>query len=257
MDEPDLNLRPYGEVPRGRKVGPIWVYDDAAVSVARAQAKLNAWLGGAREDEPAGRAVWWPAVVGVASVALIAFGAVLFLYSGTPCAALMTWPLGFGLLAYALKVWSQSAPATPEYCAREFAKAIERADYTRAFQLLAPTDKDAYQRPVPTGKERDPADVQRLAFDSVASFTRYWAIARALSASDRLTLKAADKARILAPGVAVVTFKMSVVRSMRLQNIAPFAPVGKILLRYGNEWRIFDGEMLSAAENDNRWIRLP
>lgn len=257
MIEPELNLRPYGEIPRGRQAGPIWLYDDPALSVARAQAKLGAWLEGARDDHPAGRAVWWPALVGVISGSLVAFGTILLLVTGNPCVAMLTWPAGFGLMAYALKVWANSAPNTPERCAREFAKAIERADYTRAHRLLAPVDKDAYLRPVATGKQRDPAQIQRLAFDSVTSFTKYWAATRALGASDRLTMSVNAPPRELSPGLVVVPFKVSVVRSLRLQNIAPQVIANKILLKYGNEWRVFDGELLSAAEQDNRWIRLP
>ena len=255
--EPEVNLRPYGEMPEARQAGPFWVYDIPDVSTARAEAKLAHYLASPRSDAAAGRAGSWPFVVGVVGAAFLTFGAVVVVLSKVVAAGVLAMPVGAGLVIYAFRVWSGSSPDSPFVCASEYVKAIERGDFPRAYKLLAPVDRDTYTRAAPTEKEKDPRSIAWLPFDIEGSFTKYMAGARALGPSARLRMSASRQIHQLHPDLFIVPVKLTVLRTMKLEGEPQTLTVNKIVVRYGDEWRIFDGEVASAAELHNRWIKLP
>jgi hypothetical protein len=250
-----MDLRPYGLVPPPRRNGPIVTYDDPTLAMARAHYKLQQWLDGRNADQSVGAAVWWPSLVMVCGFAELAFGAAYLWTMDTPAPLLLSGPLGIYLLIYGSRTIARSRARTPVDCVREFVHCVQRADLHRAWALVAPVDRDSYTRAAPSVAENDPVTVKRFAFDSRASFAAYWRAARALGPATRLRLVAGQRVEHLGPGIAVVSIEVNVQKTMRLQSEARTLDIRKLVLRHGNEWRVFDGEVASAAELDPQWLR--
>ena len=250
-----MDLNPYGHVPPARRNGPIVTYDDPALAVARAHYKLQQWLDGRNLDEPVGPAIWWPSLVMVCGFAELAFGAAFWWKLGTPGPMLLSGPLGVYLLIHGWGTITRSRARTPRDCIREFIHCIHRADLHRAWGLVAPVDRDNYTRAAPSASEHDPVSVKRFAFDSRASFAAYWRSARSLGPASRLKLKSAGRVQHLSPDIALVSVEVHVQKSLHLERERRALDVVKIVLRHGDEWRVFDGEVASAAELDPQWLR--
>jgi hypothetical protein len=250
-----MDLRPYGHVPPARRNGPIVTYDDPALAVARAHYKLQQWLDGRNLDETVGTAIWWPALVMVCGFAELTFGTAFLLELGTPGPMLLSGPFGVYLLIHAWRTMARSRARTPRDCIREFIHCIQRADLHRAWGLVAPVDRDNYTRAAPSASEQDPTSVKRFAFDSRASFAAYWRNARSLGPASRLRLRTTGGVQHLTPDIALVGIEVHVQKSLRLERERRALNILKIVLRHGSEWRIFDGEVASAAELDPQWLR--
>lgn len=248
-----MDLNPYGHIPPARSIGPIVSYDDPALAISRAQYKLQQWRAGNNTDDPVGTAVWWPGLVLVCGAAELLFGAAYLVVMNTPAPLLISGPLGLYLLFYGWRVIARSRARTPQDCVREFVHCIQRADLNRAWSLVAPVDRDNYTRAAPTLARRDPLSVKRFAFDSRTGFAAYWRAARSLGPASRLRLSA-GRVQMLAPGIALVVVEVMVQATMRLQSGKRTLDVRKLVLQHGNEWRVFDGEVASAAELDHQWL---
>ncbi len=254
MNDQPVNLRPYGEIPPARQVGPLVVYDDLALANQRAQWKLIQWRQGNNQDEPAGRALLWPIALMAIALGELAGSLALGLMYGVSSILILSAPIAAVLFGHGALAVSRSGARSPTDCMREFVHCINRADFRRAYRLLAAVDKDSYLRAAPSAARHDPLSVKRYSFDSVASFAAYWRAARVLGPSSRLVLKASSDVQMLGDGIARVTLRVHVYRSVRMEREDHGYPVTRLLLRHGDEWRIFDGEVLNLAELNLNWV---
>jgi hypothetical protein len=241
-------------VPEARKLGPIHVYDDTGLAQQRAEWKLARWLNGERFDDPVGRNKRYLLSAFVGGLVLTGYVTASFIEWGfvLPLAVVSLVPLY--VLVSALRNFTRSSAESPQDCVREFVNCVNRGMRRRAWRLLTPLDRDNYTRAAPSAGEHDPASVKRFAFDSRGAFAGYWRAARALGPATRLALVATPELLFMTPDIAVVGVQIHVQRTMRMQRNTLAFVLRKLVLRYGNEWRIFDGEVLSAAEMDVNWV---
>jgi hypothetical protein len=251
--ETDLNLRPYGHVPPARPLGPLFAYDDPALAASRAEYKLKQWIEGQNTDQPIGAAVWWPALVAVCGFAELGFAIAFWWAMGTPGPMLLSGPLGIFLLVYSARTITRSRARTPLHCMREFVHCIERSDLNRAWKLLTPLDRDNYNRAAPSASRHDPLSVKRYAFDSATSFISYWRASKTLGPATRLKLRAGHELKRIHDDAALVQVEVHLQRSMRLQSETRALTITKLVLRHGQEWRVFDGEVAPSPELDATW----
>ncbi|MCA8912658.1 MAG: hypothetical protein KDB82_13220 [Planctomycetes bacterium] len=242
-------------MPDARKVGPMFVYDDVEVARQRAAWKLNRWLDGENYDDPVGqnRRFLWLAVL-AGAVLIFDIAMVSHFVGPSPFALLLTAAGPTYVFVRLLVAFAQSSVDTPLNCVRDFVRNANRGANTRAWKLLTPQDRDNYTRAAPSVVEQDPVSVKRFAFDSRASFAAYWRAARALGPATRLWLEATKTVQFIRPTLAVVNVNIHTQRTMRLQRQTLAYVVRKVVVRYGDEWRIFDGEVLSGAEMHVNWV---
>lgn len=258
MGPSHINTRPYGEAPREISRLGISVLEVPGAGVARAREKLKAYLAGDIDSPPIGKAYRWASLPVAKGAALVAFS----LATAFELKAFATFPftlIGLWIIIYGLRGWWISGPVTPYRCIREYVHCIERGDFGRAHRLLSPLDLDASPRSAPSAAGHRVNPNHLYPFIDKRDFARYWKSAKALALSKRLKLKVPSQPQRMTDDIYLAPVQLNFLKTLGTVQGSDGRPLRtiafKLLLRYGDEWRVFNGEVAGEEEVSDEWIR--
>lgn len=170
-------------------------------------------------------------------------------------------------------VYVLSVPSSPARALKGYLKALGRGSYSRASVLVVDGDKDSFARVQPyIDRLGMPTPVPHR-FDTATSFESYWkGLLRWRPPCYCLVKVSGVKVTPLRDDLALVECQVRFMMNSSLWSlmflvIGIFAiiidavtrttvtlPLRKVMVRTGNEWRVFNGELMGADEHDLRWL---
>ena len=265
------NLRPYGYA--GTSGTPA-AGGDPAVVIQRATAKFHAARTGA--VQPAGADV--PATILVSLLALVptllfGLGAYAFAADRNPAGALILAAIALAFMSMPVLVHATTRPSNPKAAFKAFLRAVARGRLKRARRLVIDADLDDFPRVQPIVPELGRPTGMAHAFFDEQSFKGYWkGLLRWRQPCYCLVgfkdLQVTQVSPYIALVEARVKFTMNTSLWLLLITVALLiavlvdiatqtrvvVPVRKVLVRVGDEWRIFNAELMGADEHDLSWL---
>lgn len=189
---------------------------------------------------------------------------------------LITGMLVAAVLLSPVLAYLGSVPRKPRTTFEQYFRCLSRGAYDRARALLLNADCDSFPRfqPVVSGLGRPSG--RPLSFDGPTYFRAYW--------SDLLRWRRPCYCHVsfkglkvtqISPDLATVEGELKFTMNTSLWALLVLVicmlawivdlatrttvvvPVRKLLVRVGNEWHIFNGELMGADEHDLSWISVP
>lgn len=256
MTETGTSLRPYGQaLSINRRLGLHFGDPQRDPALARAKAKL----GTACADPPLGPPVLANVIRLGMAISLASGGlaatmvwekAQAAIYPGVLCALVLT--------LYSLYALVAGRPKTPVHAAREWLRCIQNHEWGRAHRLVVAADRDPWLRCPPSLAEANLGPERAEVFGDLRGFRKYWLRTLIQGVRTRLRLRAA---RDLAP-MKLSDDLWAVPLELRIEPAVyagklPWQPFAKLVVRCGNEWRMFSGELSAPEEANLSWVQTP
>lgn len=270
-----INKRPYGNVHAGPS-GPASSFEEAALH--RAQAKLAAVRGNTSGDAPVGynyAAVIPLAVLSAIPGLLFLVGAVAMLTDKRPSpggAAFFGFMALFFLAMPVLGLLT-SRPDSPKRALKQFYRDVGRGKHERALKLVTNADKDGFQRRQPQIGNLGQPSGYPFQFANKEQFAGFW---NELLRTHPLPYCFARLSNVSVtehgPDVAIVEYDLTLTMNTQLwfmliliawiiALIVDLATrkvvkvrLRKVLVKVGDEWKLFNGEWQGYEEMDLRWL---
>lgn len=273
-DQP--NLRPYGV--KGMRADISSISTDNDFWANRARAKLAAFRKNRDSEKPAGRNtvfVW--TVFAVCALVASPFVYVIGMLLITPeanleIAALFAIPPVL-LATVFVMVFVRTKPSSPKKALFEYFLAVCRRRHKRARSLILTHDMDGTERQTPHIDGLGKPTGTSYRFDIDGEFKGYW---RELVLDQPMAAAGVRISNVqvnnITPDLAIATFRIRMVRNTQLWVFLIFvlgifaliimvatnkrtdATITKLLVRVGNEWKLFSGEWQGQDEFDLSWI---
>jgi hypothetical protein len=170
-------------------------------------------------------------------------------------------------------IFFRSRPVTPKATLAEFYRAIGKGDRARALSLLTNADRDGLARRQPVVENLGQPSGQPLDFAAPHHFGRYWQeLTRSHPAPYCLTRVSHLKVTMAAADVAIVDFRLRLIMNTQLWLLLILVALliavivdlatrkvvkgnlRKVLVKVGDEWKLFNGEWQGYEEYDLRWL---
>lgn len=272
---PPQNLRPYGG-PHAPNLPPVDPGSMQELILQRARDKLE--IARTVPGPIAG-----PDIVRTARFALLAL--ILGLLPGLLGVAMLTGNRpepGGAMIAFAIAalpwlipvfVYVLSIPSSPVRALKGYLRALGRGSYSRARILLLDADRDSFARVQPFIDKLGMPTPMPHRFDNAELFDSYWkGLLRWRPPCYCMVNVSKVKVTQLRDDVALVECQVRFIMNSSLWSlmflvIGIFAiiidlatrttitmPLRKVMVRSGNEWRVFNGELMGADEHDLRWL---
>ena len=276
VNEQPINLRPYGDAwAKTGSVVPSGSIEESAI--ARAVAKLDDVRTGRSGDTAAGPDMRSVAITGVLA-SLISFPLLVGFYfliqrSDSRVGALIMFGIALLLLSIPVIGFVTSRPDSHVRCLKQFYRMLAHGRHDRARRLVIKSDLDGWPRyqPMITNLGR-PTNAPRP-FQNVQAFRDFW---NELLRSHSSPYCIARVSRVLvtpiAPDLALVDYKLKLIMNSSMWGLM-FLVIGifallldiatrkvvkvdkrKLLVKVGDEWRIFSAEWQGYEEFDTSWL---
>jgi len=244
----------------------------------RARSKLDALASEKAPQAPLGRLVW--PVVGAflfgGLPAAFCFGWAISLYaewSAAPGAAISLAVCGGFAVWLAVALFKSAKPSTPKRALKIFFKSVARGRTNRARRMVVTNDLDDFPRYHPEDAALERKSVEDFRFESPDDFKRYWcSLLRYHTAPYCLATLNKVRIRQVGPDVCVAEFSLRLIMNTQLwwllilvlwpaaiaadlatRKIAT-VQLRKILVRTGDEWKLFNGAWQGFEEDEPDWI---
>lgn len=268
------NLRPYGYAYGN---APVQAGTAEEAALRRAADKLQQVRGGYAGDVAAGfnkRNFAGAAALSAVPAALFVLLAIAALNSegGAVAALVLMIPVVF-FTGIPLLILLRSRPSTPKVALTEFYRAVAKDRTDRALALLTNADRDDTTRRQPLIANLGQPSGYPLPFGDKQAFARYWSeLLRSHTAPYCLVKLSKVRVQQLAPDVAVVDFRLTLTMNTQLWWLLILvallialivdlatrkvvkADLRKVLVKVGDEWKLFNGEWQGYEEYDLRWL---
>jgi hypothetical protein len=176
-----------------------------------------------------------------------------------------------------ISVIFRSRPRTPQAALLEFYRTLSRGESKRALALLTNADRDSSTRIQPKIAELGRPNGYPLPFSDPNAFAAYWnELLRTHPAPYCVVRMSNVQVQQIAPDVAVVDYKLTLTMNTSLYYLLILlgillgvllafaidamtrkvvkADLRKVLVRVGDEWKLFNGEWQGYEEYDLRWL---
>jgi hypothetical protein len=178
-----------------------------------------------------------------------------------------------GVLSIPVVICLHSRPLTPVRALKSYLQALGRGSYKRANALVLEADRDAMDRFQPVIDKLGQPTPAPHRFDDPASFTAYWkgllcwrppCYCQVRISQVQVTQLREDMALVecrvrfvMNTSLWLLSFLLVGVVAIILDIITRSTvtlPLRKVMVKTGNEWRVFNGELMGADEHDLRWL---
>lgn len=267
-------FRPYGDSALG---STAFAGDQQAAILARAAGKLRAARQGA--VTPAGADVKRTVVAAILAafpVAILALVTFAVINDGTLGGAAFSGLLLLLIAAIPVIIFVSSRPTSPKAVLKQYLTCLARGKFGRARQLVVDPDLDDMPRVQPViDKLGQPSGMTHV-FRHDESFKAYWnGLLRSRPPCYCFVSLRNVQVTQLAPDVALVEAEVKFTMNTTLWALLIFValliaiivdiatrtrvrvPVRKVLVKIGNEWRVFNAELMGADEHDLGWLGAP
>lgn len=277
MNEQPINLRPYGDAWASTgSVVPSGSIEETAI--ARAIAKLEDVRTGRSGDSAAGPDMRSVAITGVLA-SLISFPLLMGFYfmiqeADSRVAALIMLVIALMLLSIPVISFVTSRPDSHTRCLKQFYRMLAHGRHDRARQLVVRSDLDGWLRYQPMISNLGRPTNAPRPFQNVDAFRSYWnELLRSQSSPYCIARVSRVQVTPIAPDVALVDFRLRLIMNTSLWAVM-FLVIGifafildvitrkvvkvdkrKLLVKVGDEWRIFSAEWQGYEEFDTAWLR--
>jgi hypothetical protein len=271
-------LTPYGHSAPGYSA-PVQ-YDDYSTMVRqRAAQKLQDIRQGVSGDEP----VPFPVGRIIGAAAIVALPAFMFLSiawmgltEDEPMFAMFFLPLGLAALSIPVVMGFNARTSKPTGALRAYFKALGKGRHKYARKLVTQSDLDALQRRQPLIDKLGRPSGMPLSFDTEQVFARYWnELLRTRSAPYCIVRVSGVEETPLAADVVLVKCRIRLIMNSSLWYLlillawpvaiiadlatrkTVHADLTKVMVRVGDQWKLFNGEWQGYDELDLSWLDQP
>ncbi len=278
MQEP--NFRPYGNAAFGA-TAPVDPASVQAQLLQRARDKFETCQ--LLASEPAGGDVARTVIVSV--IAAVPVGlALLFAFAlsqdrtSGPLGVLIPALIALGFASIPVIIFLRSRPLTPKTAFKEFFRSLGRGSHKRARSLAIANDLDDFPRVQPLVQKLGQPTGMPYRFADPGQFKLYWdqLLRPRMPAYCRMAIRNVRETPVAANVVLVeadmtittnstlwgLFILMGLVFGLVVYAIVDAAtrttvrlPVRKVLVKVGNEWRIFNAELMGVDEHDLSWLQ--
>lgn len=268
-----LNLRPYGDsLTGGGPAAQPGTFEAAAQD--RAMRKLNHWRAGLGGDRPAGPNLLCLMIALLFTLVPVGIFGLLPVWVAAKGIAVGALELGMFVATFvvvsAALCYLQTRPTSPKRTLNEFYRSLGRGQTKRAQKLVLPPDLDEFPRYQPHLPDLGEPTTLAYHFDDPTGFRAYWnGLVRAQTWPYCHVKISKLEEREIAPGIVVVDFELHLIMNTRLIFVVLViaviidlltrrtvrVPMRKVLVKVGNEWRLFNGEWMGYDEHDLNWAR--
>jgi hypothetical protein len=268
-------LTPYGYTVPGY-AAPMQQQGVAAVVPQRAADKLERIRAGVSGDMPTpfptGRIVGIGLLMAVLSLPFFLLGGAS-ISEGEPLIAMILFPFGFAALAVPVVMVLRARSNNPAGVLRAYYRALSRGQHKRARELVTRADLDSFPRFQPLIHKLGRPTGMPLPFESENSFAHYWNELLRSSPSPYCVVRVSKVEQTeLAPDVVLVTFRIRLIMNSSLWLLLIFvalilaiivdlatrrtvkADVSKLLVKVGDDWKVFNAEWQGLEEIDLGWL---
>ena len=259
-------------------------FGDNDEAIARAQQRLEAVLSGKDRPQPIGRLAV-PVILATvfliapaAALVWAAYRAYIDRRAPSPEGAAIFAVLAAVLLLGAYFVIVNAKPDTAKRALNLFYRAVGRGSSGRARRLVLASDFDDHERFAPDIDHLAPHTHRAYVFGEVGGFKAYWRdLVRYHSAPYCMVRVSRVTTTEIFPNVCVADFRLRLMMNTQLWYLLILAggciglliaviidgstrktveiPVRKILVRAGDEWHLFNGELQGIEEEQTDWLR--